>query len=203
MTLAEYILATLAACIAIFIVPGPIFFLSLSEGARSLRRGFTMLLGVLTAEAILLGFTVVGFVIILQRFMTFLKIGGAALLIILALLAFRSALREQPRERLEASGAPYIKGFTLTFLNPPFILWFITVGASLLDTGLRAVGELSYLIFSAVLLISTVIVTATIVVAAYGGRSLLGERVARVLSLVAGIAFTGIAASLVISILAA
>ncbi len=203
MTLAEYILATLAACIAIFIVPGPIFFLSLSEGARSLRRGFTMLLGVLTAEAILLGFTVVGFVIILQRFMTFLKIGGAALLIILALLAFRSALREQPREKLETSGAPYIKGFTLTFLNPPFILWFITVGASLLDAGLRAVGELSYLIFSAVLLISTVIVTTTIVVAAYGGRSLLGERVARVLSLVAGIAFTGIAASLVISILAA
>jgi threonine/homoserine/homoserine lactone efflux protein len=90
-------------------------------------------------------------------------------------------------------GASYTRGFLLTFINPPFILWFVTVGSSLLETGIKELGSFAFIIFSLILLTSSILVMATIILSVHGGKRLIGMQELRALSIISGTGFILIA----------
>ncbi len=193
----EYSTIVFVTCIAIYIVPGPIFFLSINEALHGFKRGTMMMLGVLTAQSVLLIFLNIGFIIILQHILNILRIVGTALLLALAGSAIRGGIRGINTRTNEMIGTPYTRGFLLTFLNPPFILWFITVGSTLLETGVNEVGALAFILFSIILLATSVIVMLAIILSVHSGKRLIGIREIRVLSIISGIGFIIIAIILI------
>ncbi|WP_455368169.1 LysE family transporter [[Eubacterium] cellulosolvens] len=198
---AEYSIYIFLTCTAIFVIPGPIFFLSINEGMRDLRRGGMMMFGVLTAQTILLILLDIGFIFFLQRILTILRIIGIILLIVLGSSAIRRGIRGTTATTQERIGAPYTRGFLLTFLNPPFIVWFITVGSTLLETGIKELGSFAFILFSFVLLASSIIVMAAIILSVHSGKRLIGMREIRALSIISGVGFIIIAAVFVLPIL--
>jgi threonine/homoserine/homoserine lactone efflux protein len=159
----EYALYVFFMCSAILIVPGPIFFLSINESIRGLRRGLLMLFGVLAAESVLLILIDVEFVILLQRFLGILRVAGAVLMVGLTVSAMREAVKGVSPYGRKMIGAPYIRCFLVTLVNPPLILWFVTVGSVLLETGVETVGNLAYAIFGVSLLGVSAIVALAII----------------------------------------
>ena len=93
MPLLGYLIYVTAACLLIFIVPGPLFFLSIKEGAVSLRRGFLVLVGTLAGEAVLLALLFAGFTVALREVITPLKALGAIVLAWMGLSAVARGLR--------------------------------------------------------------------------------------------------------------
>ncbi len=194
----EYAIYSLGVCLTIFIVPGQIFFLSIREGMRGLRNGVLMLMGVLTAEVVLIALLALGFIHIFLEYMTLVNLAGATLLIWLGISAIRSGLRGVEMGEIDdsASRGPYLRGLLLTLLNPPYIIWLITVGAALLGEGLTTIGETAYLIFAASLLGGSALVTMVLVWLAAAGRRPLREKGFRILFLISGSAFLFIAVRL-------
>ena len=188
-------------CTAIFVVPGPVFFLSINEGMRGPRRGGMMISGVLTAQSILLILLDIGFIIFLQRILATLRIIGAILLIVLGSSIIRRGIRGETVITQERVGDPYTRGFLLTFLNPPFILWFMTVGPTLLETGIKELGSFAFILFNFVLLASSIIVMATIILSVHSGKRLIGLRGVRALSIISGAGFIAIAIIFVLPVL--
>lgn len=193
----EYALYVFFMCSAILIVPGPIFFLSINESMRGLRGGLAMLLGVLAGESVLLILIDVGFVFLFQRFLGILRVVGAVLMVGLAFSAIREAIKGVSPYGRQMIGTPYVRGFVLTLLNPPFILWFVTVGSVLLKTGIETVGNLAYVIFGASLLGVSAIVALAIILSIQRGKRLIGPRGLRILSFISGSGFVIMAILLV------
>lgn len=193
MTPAEYAFYIFVTCSAIFVVPGPIFFLSLNEGMQSLKGGVMMILGVLTAESILLILLNIGFILFLQHILTLLRIIGIVLLIVLGGSAIHTGVKGVTATSHKMIGTSYTRGFLLTFINPPFILWFVTVGSSLLETGIKELGSFAVIIFSLILLTSSILVMTTIILSVHGGKRLIGMRELRALSILSGTGFILIA----------
>jgi len=193
MTPAGYALYVFLMCSAILIVPGPIFFLTINEGMRGLRSGLAMLLGVLAGECVLLMSVDVGFVFLLQRFLDILRVAGAALMVGLALSAIRAAVKGFSSHSREMIGTPYVRGFLLTLLNPPLILWFVTVGSLLIETGVGIVGKLAYVVFGVAFLGVFSIVALAIILSIQRGKRIIGQRGLRILSFISGTSFIIIA----------
>jgi threonine/homoserine/homoserine lactone efflux protein len=85
--------------------------------------------------------------------------------------------------------------------NPAFILWLLTVGATVLEEGLSSLGSVAYAIFSVDILLSSAGVSLLLVVLSSRGRKLTGETGIRALTLVSGLAFLVIAFVLVAPLL--
>jgi len=190
MALLDYLAYSFFACVIIFLVPGPLFFLSVSEGALGIRRGFMVLLGTLAGEAILLALLFIGFIFLLRVYITPLKLLGALVLIWLGVSAIGRGLKKLEKTNTQGSSKETaVKGFTLTFANPPFIIWLISVGASVLDFGVRSVGDAAYGIFTFSMLSSTIAITTSLILASYVSRRMLGGRFLAALSIFSGLAF--------------
>jgi len=200
MAVVDYIIYAFAACITIFIVPGQLFFISIHEGTKSARSGVTVLLGVLASELLLICTLLSGFLNLLIPYLPILKVVGAALLVLLGLSAIRSALRppaiRSPNRHVSRS---FFLGFLFAFLNPPFTVWFLTVGVSVLNVGLVSIGLLAYPIFVLALLSSTIMVTLTIVLLTAKGHKSISGRGLRILSALSGIAFFVLAINVILN----
>jgi threonine/homoserine/homoserine lactone efflux protein len=197
----EYALYVFFMCSAILTAPGPIFFLSINESIRGLRRGLLMLFGVLAAESVLLILIDVEFVFLLQRFLGILRVAGAVLMVGLAVSAMHEGVKGVSPYGRKMIGAPYIRGFLVTLVNPPLILWFVTVGSVLLETGVETVGNLAYVIFGVSLLGVSAIVALAIILSIQRGKRVIGPRGLRILSFISGGAFVIMAILLVIPLL--
>ena len=197
----EYILYTFSACVVIFLVPGPLFFLSINEGAQGVKRGFYVLAGIVAGEVILLAAMFVGFAVVFKEYMFFLKLLGSFILVWLAISAWTKASKQSRNTNVQNLDNPMLKGFMLTFLNPPFIIWLTSVGAAILEKGLSNVGEIAYGVFASVMLLSTLLVTGLLVILAHSGRSMLGPKSSTVLAITAGTAFMIFAALLLLDLL--
>jgi len=205
MLLLDYIVYVFVTCSVIFLVPGPIFFLSLTEGMQSFRHGLAMLLGVLAAQTILLLLLSTGFALLLHQIMPELRLVGAAFLLWLGFSAVRIALddrppRQQPRAEEGLKGTPFVRGFLMTFLNPPFILWLLTVGATTLETGLSTAGDMTYIIFGTGVLVMSASVSFTLVLFSSRGRVVTRKHHLRILSMISGLAFVVIAVTVIMPI---
>ncbi len=201
MTVLEYVAYSFATCLLIFVVPGPIFFLSISEGVRGIRPGLVMMMGATTAQAMLLLILATGLLLLLRQVIPELSIFGAALLVWIGSSAVRTALGGHRKNPRLATGGSFARGFAMTVANPAFILWLLTVGATVLEAGLSSFGSVAYAIFSIDILLSSAGVSLLLVVLSSRGRKLTGEVGIRVLTLASGLAFLVIAFVLVAPLL--
>ncbi len=186
----EYTLYSLSVCLLIFIIPGQIFFLSLNEGMKSIKNGLLMLLGVITAEFFLIILLEIGAIYLLNKYVFFINIVGAIILIWLGFSAINSSIKGI---KIEVTQSPYqssyTKGLFLTFFNPPFIAWFITVGFSLLNEGIEILGNIAHLIFAFSIMGGSAIVSLILIFLAASSRKPLKEKGLRFLSFFSGLAF--------------
>jgi len=186
----EYTLYSLSICLLIFIVPGQVFLLSINEGMKSVKNGFLMLLGVVTAELSLIALLEVGAMHLLNKYIFLINIAGTIVLIWLGLSAIYSGVRGIRMNTAQSSYRnSYIRGLLLTFFNPPFIVWLITVGFSLLNRGLEILGSTAHLIFAfSIIGGSTIVSLILIFLAAYSHKPFGGKGL-RLLSFLSGVAF--------------
>ncbi|GBC69190.1 hypothetical protein HRbin01_00884 [archaeon HR01] len=194
---AEYLLYSLAVCFSILIVPGQIFFMLIQEASRSVRDGLTSSLGVVLGEVFLLALLYAGFTLLLQQIIPFLKAGGAVLLLSLAAYSFLKAVKP-PRTGSSSGGASLGRGFMLVVMNPPFIIWLLTVGSAVIDSGYRLLGSWGYFIFAQALLISSTTVMLVLIAAVSAGRKVFQTRLTKPLYIVSGGAFILLAINLLL-----
>jgi threonine/homoserine/homoserine lactone efflux protein len=197
----EYAAYVFGVSLIIFLVPGQVFFLSINEGIRGLRTGMMMVLGVLTGEFLLVASFAVGFLIVLQRFLGILRIAGAALLLWLGASAINAAVKGSVADPRRTVGTPFSRGLLLTVMNPPSILWLLTIGSTMLDLGRRTLGAISYWIFGLGVLASSTIVTLILVVVTNLGHHVITPLGIRALLLVSGSAFIFLAVIVIIPLL--
>lgn len=200
MTPLEYVIYAFASCMVIFIVPGQLFFILIYEGTKGFKRGLKVLLGVLASETLLLYVLFAGVSDLLSAHLYLLKIAGAALLTWFGASAMWSALKPHLIGRRDPySRGPLALGFLFTFLNPPFIIWFLTVGVSVLNVGVVSVGAIAHLVFALALFTSTAAVSLMILVLTATGRKTIGERGLRFLSAISGVVFLVLVVNVVLT----
>ncbi|MEM3096517.1 MAG: LysE family transporter [Nitrososphaerota archaeon] len=200
MSAIEYVVYSTLVCLSIMIVPGQIFFLTIQEASRSRRDALMMGLGIAAAEIVLLLLLFTGFSTILYRIVPVLRITGAIFLFILGSRSIARSLKPTTRKKVEGSLAPFNRGFLMTALNPPFIVWLFTAGLSTLDTG-AALGLMGYLIFASALLGSSLAVVLFLIFAISISSHYMGGPVLRFLYLVSGLAFLALGLSLLYQLL--
>lgn len=126
------------------LAPGPLFFTNITHGTKSgARGGLAFSVGHMIFEVSL----VVVLAVTLQTVIEFQPtirvvvgvVGGAALLVF-AFLQIRGALTQKPDSEGKSgvpSKNPLLLGTLFTGLNPYFILWWLTVGITLIITALE------------------------------------------------------------------
>jgi threonine/homoserine/homoserine lactone efflux protein len=202
MTPAEYLVYVLGVSLAIFVVPGQVFFVSLSEGLRGLRPGLVMMLGVICGQALLLGQLSVGFALVLHDLLAVLRVAGAVVLAWPGFSAISAGLRDRVRASGVAVRGSFARGFLVTIMNPPFLIWLLTVGSTMLSVGFAEVGVAAHVFLAFGGLIASAVVMFAIIAPAYRGKSRIGTHGARILSVISGLAFLAIGATIALSLVA-
>jgi len=166
---------------------------------RGLRAGFLAAwlvgLGAAASHAILVSLTLLGMVALLDRPIWHTILGGAGVLVLgyLGIDALRASTDPPTAEDVSRVGRPFLVGFSIGISNPITLLWFLTVGGALIAahgggrSGLLAVAfGLSF--------IGGVLCWDTVVAYQAGcGRRWMGQRLMRVINMVAGAVFLGFA----------
>lgn len=189
MAVLGYIADPFATCLFIFVVPGPIFFLSITEGVRGLRHGMEMILGVAAAQTMLVTVLATGLLLLLRQVIPELSLVGGLFLLYIGASAIRTAIRGKFAAAQGAAGGSFTRGFVMTVANPAFILWLLTVGATILETGVTSVGSPAYAIFWLDILLTSAGISVLLIVLSSRGHQLTGQRGMQMLTLLSGIAF--------------
>jgi len=186
-----YLSYVFAACLIILVVPGQVFFLSINEALRGFRAGVKMLFGVASAMTIPVVLLAAGFALLLQQLLVELMIVGAAFLIWIVVSAIRTALKGggEYESRAGSAGNSFSRRFAMTALNPPFVLWLLTVGSSMLRTGVESIGRLAYPIFGLAAVGSSSLVCLIIIFLISRGFRMTGKRGLQALEMISGPAF--------------
>ena len=129
------------------LAPGPLFFLTITHGARSgTKTGITFSLAHTLIEFSLVMLLAFGLLSVINQptVRLFFGIAGGIVLMVFGFMQIRSSLRQtkeaQP-EQLSTRGL-FVIGLALTGLNPYFIIWWLTVGANLIFLSLEFAGFL-------------------------------------------------------------
>jgi threonine/homoserine/homoserine lactone efflux protein len=114
------------------IMPGPIFATTVAKGYQDPRAGLKISAGHAVIEIPLIVAIFLGFEVVLKDPSVIAAIGiiGGAFLLYMGLSMFRTKLEG---EQVQGSKlGPFTAGIALTAVNPYFLLWWATVGASLI-----------------------------------------------------------------------
>jgi threonine/homoserine/homoserine lactone efflux protein len=171
--------------------PGPLTVVVVGKGARSPRAGALIALGHGAVEFPLMILVVLGLGPLFQHdvFATSVGLAGGAVLLWMAaglLLSLRpSAAKEATPERLREA-SPFMAGVMMTAGNPYFIVWWATVGATLVFRA-WGYGVWQFAVFAVVHWSLDLIWYYFLSSAAFKGTKLLGDRFLKGVSLVAGL----------------
>lgn len=121
--------------------PGPLTFAAIASGSRNgWRSGLQIGLGHLMVELPMALAIAMGVGIVASNW---LSIFGGAFMIFFGLLTIRSSKNVEFKKSL---GNPILLGIGLSALNPYFILWWISIGASLVSMAMELAGIFGVLI---------------------------------------------------------
>ena len=171
--------------------PGPLTVVVVGKGARSPRAGALIALGHGAVEFPLMILVVLGLGPLFQHdvFATSVGLAGGAVLLWMAaglLLSLRSsAATEATPERLRETSR-FMAGALMTAGNPYFIIWWATVGATLVFRA-WGYGVWQFAVFAVVHWSLDLIWYYFLSSAAFKGTKLLGDRFLKGVSLVAGL----------------
>lgn len=113
------------------LMPGPMFATAVHRGLKDGRAGLKMAVGHAIVEIPLIVAIFLGLETVLRDEAVFAAIGivGGAFLLYMGASMFRAKLDEKGSQ--ESKHGSVVAGIVLTAANPYFILWWATVGASL------------------------------------------------------------------------
>lgn len=200
--LALYVGAVFLAMIA----PGPDMLFILATGARGgPRAGLAAMLGVVTSEIVQITAVAAGLAALFAAAptaFTVLRVGGAAYLLYLGALAWRSARRggpvdtDQPDGRVSA-GYAYLRGAVTNLVNPKSVTFVIALLPQFVDRGLGHIPA-QFAVLGAIFVAFEVLIDGTVgLMAGRLGRWLSRRRRARqVLDAGSGTIMIGLAARL-------
>ncbi|KON32225.1 MAG: hypothetical protein AC479_07750 [miscellaneous Crenarchaeota group-6 archaeon AD8-1] len=129
------------------LAPGPLFFVTITHGARSgTKTGITFSLAHTLIEFSLVMLLAFGLLSVINQptVRLFFGVAGGIVLMVFGFMQIRSSLnqtKESQPGQLSTRGL-FVIGLALTGLNPYFIIWWLTVGANLIFLSLEFAGFL-------------------------------------------------------------
>jgi threonine/homoserine/homoserine lactone efflux protein len=118
---------------------------------------------------------------------------GALVLIYLGVQSIREAFRsvDLDRQVLPAAKNPLLAGYLVNISNPIAIVWWLGVFGSLLGTAAQDASRLVVLLRSSTILVGILTWHTSVALLTHWGKRLLGGRLVRVISGLAGLALVG------------
>jgi threonine/homoserine/homoserine lactone efflux protein len=171
--------------------PGPLTVVVIGKGAKSARAGVLISLGHGAVEFPLMVLIALGLGPFFQHevFATTVGLAGGAVLLWMSaglLLSLRrSGSQEAEPERMREA-SPFMAGMLMTGGNPYFIVWWATVGATLVFRA-WSYGVWQFVVFAVIHWSLDLIWYFFLSSAAFKGTKLLGDRFLKGVSLVAGL----------------
>jgi threonine/homoserine/homoserine lactone efflux protein len=169
--------------------PGPLTVVVVGEGARSVKAGALISLGHAVVEFPLMALIAFGFAPILQKPTVGAVIGlaGGLLLLWMGLGMLRSLRRPQEQDAEgKRYATPFVAGILMSAGNPYFLVWWATVGATLV---LRAkeFGLPLFIVFAVSHWSLDLIWYHVLSWSSHRGVRVMGQRFLKAVSLVAGL----------------
>ena len=129
--------------------PGPMFATTIAKGYNDLRAGLKISFGHAVVEIPLIAAIFLGFDTVLKNDMVFIAIGliGGVILLIFGLDQIRT--RNSKAIQKDNGRSSFLSGIIMSAANPYFILWWATIGATLI-AGAVKFGPIMLPIFAAV-----------------------------------------------------
>jgi threonine/homoserine/homoserine lactone efflux protein len=127
------------------LAPGPLFFLTVTHGARSgTKSGIAFSIAHSIIEFTLVMLLALGLLSVTNEPTVRLAVGGAggAALIVFGALQIRSSIQEtkETESGQVSTKNLFLIGLVLTGLNPYFVIWWLTVGTNLIFLSLEFAG---------------------------------------------------------------
>jgi threonine/homoserine/homoserine lactone efflux protein len=127
------------------LAPGPLFFVTITHGAKSgTKSGIMFSIAHTIIEFTLVMLLALGLLSVTNAPAVRLLVGvaGGAALIVFGAIQIRSSLREAQETKTEKGDTRNLLliGLALTGLNPYFIVWWLTIGANLIILSLEFAG---------------------------------------------------------------
>lgn len=127
------------------LAPGPMFFVTIVQGARSgAKTGLTFSIAHTIVEFSLVMLLGLGLLSVVNQPTVRLGFGiaGGVALLVFGVLQIRSSLRKAKEADLEqmSNRGLFLMGLAVTGLNPYFIIWWLTIGANLIFLSLEFAG---------------------------------------------------------------
>ena len=128
------------------LAPGPLFVVTLSHGAKSgTKSGLLFAIAHGLIEFTLVMLLAMGLLSVanVPEVMLVVGVAGGAALIVFGAMQIRGSLSYKPEETKTGQKATrnlFLLGLALTGLNPYFIVWWLTIGATLIFISLEFAG---------------------------------------------------------------
>jgi threonine/homoserine/homoserine lactone efflux protein len=128
------------------LAPGPLFFVTLSQGVKSgTRSGLIFSVAHTLVEFSLVLFLALGLLSVASEPVARLAVGvaGGVVLLVFGVLQIRGSFvgkSDEEKAKRRASRSLFLIGLAFTGLNPYFIIWWLTIGANLILLALEFAG---------------------------------------------------------------
>ncbi len=191
MSYGAFLITAILISLSGVMAPGPLTVVVVGKGARSPRAGALIALGHGAVEFPLMILVVLGLGPLFQNdvFATSVGLAGGAVLLWMAaglLLSLRRSAATEAAPELLREASPFMAGALMTAGNPYFIIWWATVGATLVFRA-WGYGVWQFAVFAVVHWSLDLIWYYFLSSAAFKGTKLLGDRFLKGVSLVAGL----------------
>ena len=190
MTYGAFLIQAILISLSGVMAPGPLTVVVVGKGARSPGAGVLISLGHAVVEFPLMVLIALGLGPFFQHrmFATTVGLAGGGVLLWMAaglLMSLRKAGADIGPERMREA-SPFTAGILMTGGNPYFIVWWATVGATLVFRA-WGFGVWQFVVFAIIHWSLDLIWYFFLSSAAFKGTKLLGERFLRGVSLVSGL----------------
>lgn len=190
-----FLLTTIAVSLSGVMAPGPITAATLATGARSRHAGAVIALGHGIVEMPLILLLVAGVGGFLQTSTAKAGIGlaGGTVLALMGLQLVASLRKPIAESAAPVQRHPLLIGVVLTAANPYFLVWWATVGLTLVTQAVTF-GGLVLILFAVVHWLCDLVWLKVLSVAGFKGSEVFGRRSQIVVSLICGIVLLGFGA---------
>jgi len=191
MTYGAFLLQAILISLSGVMAPGPLTVVVVGKGARSPRAGILIALGHGAVEFPLMVLIALGLAPFFQHeaFAAAVGLAGGAVLLWMGaglLLSLRRATIDETGSERMREASPFMAGMLMTGGNPYFIVWWATVGATLVFRA-WGYGVWQFALFAVIHWSLDLIWYFVLSSASFRGTKLLGNRFLKGVSLIAGL----------------
>ncbi len=189
MSLLLFLIEVVVISLSGVMAPGPVTAAAIGMGTRSRYAGMLIAVGHGVVEFPLMILIVLGAGRILKLPTAQIVIGlaGGVFLLIMAIQMLSSLRSAEKQQAQVTKSAPVLAGIILSAGNPYFLLWWATVGLTLMTTA-TGIGIWAFVVFAIVHWLCDLIWLSALSWASFKGSVLLGPRVMRIVLMICAIA---------------